>query len=213
MRRRARPNEHLSGSGAVKLIANIIVNITVFVALAFGGGLATAWYMIEAGSPFSIRSFGPWTAWTSAGRPEADPYTRAHVFRNGLLPLSTTLEVSFRAKLDSSGSRLTSSCDYTLEMADLAPAWWNLAVFDGQGRLISNPAERYAFSSSSAARQPDGRTVVSVSRDARPGNWLPSGRASRIVLVFTVQDAATATTVHDEGIMRSLPEIKRERCR
>lgn len=197
----------------MKLIANIIINIAVFVALAFGGGLATAWYMIEAGSPFSIRSFGPWTAWTSAGRPEADPYTRAHVFRNGLLPLSTTLEVSFRAKLDSSGSRLTSSCDYILEMADLSPAWWNLAVFDGQGRLISNPAERYAFSSSSAARQPDGRTIVSVSRDARPGNWLPSGRASRIVLVFTVQDAATATTVHDEGIMRSLPEIKRERCR
>jgi hypothetical protein len=197
----------------VKLLANIIINIAVFVALAFGGGLATAWYMVEAGSPFSTRSFGPWTAWTSAGRPEADPYTRAHVFRNGLLPLSTTLEVSFRAKLDSSGSRLTSSCDYTLEMADLAPAWWNLAVFDGQGRLISNPAERYAFSSSSAARQPDGRTIVSVSRDARPGNWLPSGRASRIVLVFTVQDAAIATTVHDEGIMRSLPEIKRERCR
>ncbi len=197
----------------MKLIANIIINIAVFVALAFGGGLATAWYMIEAGSPFSIRSFGPWTAWTSAGRPEADPYTRAHVFRNGLLPLSTTLEVSFRAKLDSSGSRLTSSCDSILEMADLSPAWWNLAVFDGHGRLISNPAERYAFSSSSAARQPDGRTIVSVSRDARPGNWLPSGRASRIVLVFTVQDAATATTVHDEGIMRSLPEIKRERCR
>jgi hypothetical protein len=197
----------------VKLLANLIVNVVVFLALAFGGGLATAWYMIEAGSPLSTRSFGPWTAWTSAGRPEADPYTRAHVFRNGLLPLSTTLEVAFRAKLDSTGSRLTSVCDYTLQIPDMAPAWWNLAVFDGQGRLISNPAERYAFSSSSAARQPDGRTVISVARDARPGNWLPSGRASRIVLVLTVQDAATAATIHDEGIMRSLPEIKREKCR
>lgn len=197
----------------MKLLANLAVNVLVFMALAFGGGLATAWYMIEAGSPLSTRSFGPWTAWTSAGRPEADPYTRAHVFRNGLLPLSTTLEVAFRAKFDSTGSRLTSACDYTLVMADIAPAWWNLAVFDGQGRLVPNPAERYAFSSTSAARQPDGRTVISVARDARPGNWLPSGRTNRIVLVLTLQDATMAASVHDEGIITALPEIKREGCR
>ena len=78
----------------------------VFAALAVGGGLGSAWYMIEAGSRLSTRTFGPWMTWTAAGRPDADPYTRAHTARNALLPLSSTLELTFRAKTDSSGRRL-----------------------------------------------------------------------------------------------------------
>jgi hypothetical protein len=197
----------------VSLLANLLLNAIVFAALAFGGGLATAWYMIEAGSRLSTRSFGPWITWTTAGRPEADPYTRAHVFRNGLLPLSTTLELTFRSKTDSRGARLSSNCDYTLLIEDMGTAWWNLAVFDGQGRLIPNPAERYAFNSTSAAPEAGGRIAVTVARDARPGNWLPSGRASRIVLVFTVQDAGLAAAVHDNGPPPAMPEIKRVSCR
>ena len=80
-----------------------------------------------------------------AGRPDADPYTRAHTARNGLLPVSSTLELTFRAKTDSRGGRLRSSCDYTIVLQDPEPAWWSLAVFDGQGRLIQNGAERHAF--------------------------------------------------------------------
>jgi hypothetical protein len=51
-----------------------------------------------------------------------------------------------------------------------------------------------------------------MARDARPGNWLPSGRSGRIVLVLTVQDAAFAASVHD-GAPRPLPEIQRATCR
>ena len=76
--------------------------------------------MIEAGSRLSTRTFGPWVTWTSAGRLEADPYTRAHIARNALLPLSSTLQVVFRAKTDSSGGRLTSTCDYALLMDELS---------------------------------------------------------------------------------------------
>jgi hypothetical protein len=197
----------------LSVLTNALLNIVVFAALGLGGGLGSAWYMIEAGSPLSTRSFGPWVAWTSAGRLEADPYTRAHTARNALLPLSSTLQVAFRAKTDSSGGRLTSTCDYALLIDDLSPAWWSLAVFDVQGRLIANSAERHAFNSATAMREPDGRALVTVARDARPGNWLPSGRGNRIVLVLTVQDQATASIVHEGGTPKALPEIQRTGCR
>lgn len=197
----------------MSLVTNALINLAVFAAVAFGGGLGTAWYMIEAGSRLSTRTFGPWTTWTAAGRPEADPYTRAHTARNGLLPVSSTLELTFRAKADSGGSRLTSTCDYIVVLQDTEPAWWSLAVFDGQGKLVQNGAERHAFNHQTAMREPDGRTAIVVARDARPGNWLPSGRSGRIVLVLTVQDAAFAAAVHDGAQAKSLPEIQRTACR
>jgi hypothetical protein len=190
-----------------------LLNLAVFLGVALGGGLGTAWYMIEAGSRLSTRTFGPWVTWASAGRPEADPYTRAHVARNALLPLSSTAELTFKAKTDSNGSRLTSSCDYAVVMEDFDPNWWDLAVYDLQGRLIANAADRHAFNSSTAMRGVDGRTTIVLARDARPGNWLPSGRGNRVVLVLSVLDASWGNAVYDGGTPRSMPEIVRTGCR
>lgn len=195
------------------LIANILINFIVFGVLAVGGGLGTAWYMVEAGSRLSTKSFGPWLAWTGAGRPDADPYTRAHMARNALLPISSTLEVSYRAKVDSEGGRLNTSCDYAIVMETLDGAWWNLAVFDGQGKVIQNPAERYAFSSDNVMREPDGRAVITLARDARPGNWLPIGGGSRVTLILTVQHPATAAAVYEGGRAPQPPAIQRTACR
>jgi hypothetical protein len=190
-----------------------LLNLALFLGVSLGGGLATAWYMIEAGSRLSTRTFGPWVTWVAAGRPEADPYTRAHVARNGLLPLSSTAVLTFKAKTDSRGTQLSSACDYAVIMDDFDPTWWALAVYDGQGRLIANAADRYAFNSSTAMLRVDGGTVINLSRDARPGNWLPTGRSNRIVLILTVQDASWATAIHDGGNPRSMPQIVRSACR
>jgi hypothetical protein len=195
------------------MLAKALTNLIVFAALAVIGGAGSAWYMIEAGSRLSTRSYGPWVTWTNAGRPDADPYTRAHTARNTLLPISSTFELTFRAKSDSSGQRLVSSCDYAVLFPEQEPAWWSLAVFDAGGRLIQNAAERHAFNTNSAMREPDGRVAIAVARGARSGNWLPSGRSSRIVLVLTVQDAAFASSVHDGGAARPMPEIQRTACR
>jgi hypothetical protein len=185
----------------------------VFAALAIGGGLGTAWYMIEAGSRLSTRTFGPWTTWAAAGRPDADPYTRAHTIRNGLLPISSTLELTYRARADNRGGRLNSGCEYAISFEPLDGSWWSLAAFDVQGKLIQNPAERHAFNSNTVMRDPDGRVVITLSRDARPGNWLPTGRSSRITLVLTVQDPGWAANVHEGGPGKSLPDIQRVVCR
>jgi hypothetical protein len=194
-------------------LKKVLLNLVLLLGVSLGGGLGSAWYMIEAGSRLSTRSFGPWVTWPTAGRPEADPYTRAHIARNAELPLASTAELTFRAKTDSRGAWLTSGCDYAIVMEEFDPAWWNLAVYDLQGRLIVNAAERHAFNRSTALRDLDGRTIVTLAPDARPGNWLPSGRGNRVVLVLTMQDANMANAVHDGGSLKAMPEIVRTGCR
>jgi hypothetical protein len=169
--------------------------------------------MIDTGSRLSTRTSGPWTAWVAAGRIDADPYTRAHTVWNALLPLSSTLEITYRAKTDSRGERLHAGCEYVVVLDAFDGAWWSLAAFDSQGRLIQNAAERYAFTSDSAMREPDGRAVVTLARDARPGNWLPTGSASRIHLVLTVQDSAYAAALHEGRPVKPLPALQRGTCR
>jgi hypothetical protein len=190
----------------------LIVNLAAIAVLGIGGGLGSAWYMVEAGSRLSTRSFGPWTTWLAAGRPDADPYTRAHTARNALLPITSTLELTFYAKTDGEGAQLQSACDYAVTVEGLEGAWWNLTAFDRRGGLIPNGADRYAFSSDSAMREPDGRAVIVVARDARPGNWLPVG-AGKITLVLTVQDAVRAAAAHTGGSIKGMPTIRKIGCR
>jgi hypothetical protein len=197
----------------VNLVGSFLINFGVFALVAFAGGVGSAWYMIESGSFLSTRTLGPWTTWTAAGRPDADPYTRARTSRNGILPVSSTLELSYLASTDSSGGRLHSACEYAIVMDDLDVAWWGIAAFDGRGGLIQNSAERYGFNSDTVMREPDGRAVITLARDARPGNWLPIGGGSRISVMLTVQDATWAASASDKGAPKALPPIQRIACR
>ena len=79
----------------MRQFGKLFVNLTAIAVLGIGGGLGSAWYMVEAGSRLTTRSYGPWSTWIAAGRPDADPYTRARVARNGLLPIASTLELTF----------------------------------------------------------------------------------------------------------------------
>ena len=193
--------------------STLLVNVAVFAAVAIGGGLSSAWYLIEAGSELSTRSFGPWTAWTAAGRPEADPYTRAHTVSNALLPIASTLELSYKARADSRGGKLSSSCDYAIVMESFDKAWWNLAAFDARGALIPNAAERFAYNSDTVMRETDGRAIITLARDARAGNWLPVGGVGRFILILTVQDAGLASAAYEGARSARLPAIERVACR
>ena len=196
----------------MRQFGHLIVNLLAIVVLGIGGGLGSAWYMVEAGSRLTTRSFGPWTTWIAAGRPDADPYTRARTARNGLLPIASTLELSFYAKTDSDGDQLQSACDYAVTVEGLEGAWWDLAAFDRRGGVIPNGADRFTFSSDTAMREPDGRAVIVLARDARPGNWLPVG-AGKVTLALTVQDAVLAAAVYAAGPIKPLPTIRKLGCR
>ena len=86
-------------------------------------------------------------------------------------------------------------------------------MFDDRGELIANPAQRYAFTSQSIALHPDGSFLVALARDARPGNWLPTGGAGHLALVFTTLDASAPLLAKPTEDRKPLPEIRRVQCR
>ena len=159
---------------AIASVVNFVMRGAVFLGIAVLGGFGSAWVMIHSGSQLTAATAGPWVTWTAAGRMDADPYTRAHTVRLGLLPLNSTLALTYQAQTDADGQRIHSSCVYTVDASALDAEWWSLAVFDERGGLIRNSANRYAFNSSTVLRDIDGGVRIVVAREARPGNWLPS---------------------------------------
>ncbi len=188
----------------------MIANVIMFLLIAIGGGLGSSWYMIERGSPLTTLAAGPWTAWTTAGRADADPYTRAHFIRRGMLPVSSALALTFEALSDSEGQRLHSSCEYAIEGEEPRVRFWSISVFNEHGTLIPNAAERYAYNSATLLRSPGGRLGVSLARTARPGNWLPTTGAGRISLVMTLEGDGTTAPAQDGW---QPPTIRRVSCR
>lgn len=187
----------------------VVAALTIAVAL----GVQTSRILITHGSPVSTMTYGPWTYWVSAGRADADPYTRAHIMKGGALRLSSDTAGIFEANSDTQGSYLHSSCDYVLEGPYANGQWWSIAVFDSAGALINNDAQRYAFTSDNIAANPDGSYIVTLGRDARPGNWLPTGGAGRLVVVFTLLDPPNGLSDEQRAERyKLLPEIRRENC-
>ena len=201
-----------------KLKKRLIVFMTyttdwaLFIGVVLILGLGSSWYMIERGSSLTTLTVGPWVSWTAAGRTDADPYTRAHEARLGILPLSTEVAQTFIARVDGEGRTLHSSCDYVIEGVEDSAFWWSLTVFDANGRLIPNVLGRYGFTSDTMAINPNGTYAARLSRDAHPGNWLPIGGAGRLAIAFTVLDLDTRTIAQDGEVERLIPTITRKGC-
>jgi hypothetical protein len=197
----------------IAILFGVLGDWAAFIGTVLILGLGSSWYMIDIGTPLTTERQGPWVSWTSAGRADADPYTRAHIARFGTLQLSAEMTLTYVANSDSEGRRLHSSCDYSVEGREPGMSWWSLTVFDDRGELIANPADRYDFTSQSIALRPDGTFAVTLARDARPGNWLPTGGAGRLALVFTTLDATTPLLTKSSEDHKPLPEIRRIQCR
>jgi hypothetical protein len=191
-----------------------LVNLLVCLGIAIAGGLGSAIYMIASGSPLTTRQVGPWQVWKDAGRVEADPYTRAHFATSGRLPTGSRNALYFLASRDSTGSNLAANCDYTISGSGPDAQWWSLSAYTRAGQLFANAAERYAYSSATVMRSADGSYAITVSRDARAGNWLPVNGAEPVRLMLSVygleSDGSRKVAGRDQA---GLPVIRRGACR
>ena len=188
-----------------------LIDIAIAVVIAAALGLATAWYAVDRASLFGSMEVGPWTAWPSAGSPDADPYAIARLARSGEVPLGAGEGLAFTARNDSVGEPLAGNCTYRLDGQTPAARLWTLTAYDGEGRLMANAARRAGFHSREILRRPDGSFVVSVSPDVQPGNWLPVATSGPFRLVFNLYD--TPLTTGGEVSDRMMPSIVREGCR
>jgi hypothetical protein len=212
-RRPSRTPALMRAARDVAALLTRMIGTALAIALVFTSGLWSSRAMINRGSLLSTDTYGSWHHWRVEGRRDADPYSRAHLSGSGMLRISSDSAGVFDASVDSQGARLHSSCDYVIEGANMGSLWWSLSVFDSRGDLISNDANRYTFTSDTAVLNPDGTFIVTLGRDARPGNWLPTGGAGRLILNFTILDPATGLS-NDARTERNklLPGIRREGC-
>jgi hypothetical protein len=199
---------------ASRAVVNAIVNTAIFLLLAVVGGVTSSLSMVDKGSTLTTRISGPWVTWIASGRPDADPYTRAHFARQGGIPESSTVTQTWQARTDADGQTLHSACEYVIEGEALEAGWWSMAIYDERGWLIQNAAERHAYNAQTIALDQNGGYVVTLARDARPGNWLPTGGAGRLALVLTrpaLKPGASSADI--AASLKTLPSIRRVTCR
>ena len=199
--------------GADHSMRSLVYFVATFV-VALILGIGSAWYMIERGSPLTTMKVGPWDGWISAGNPNSDYYTRAHVARSGRLPLTSTVARYFVARSDSGGSALTADCTYLITGRPLNARWWSIALYDEYGGLIANPSDRYSFNSEELLRHADGSYRVNLARGARPENWLPSGAADQRLMLMLRIYSPRETDATGIGLIPGdrLPKIERQSC-
>ncbi|MEG6510110.1 DUF1214 domain-containing protein [Methyloligella sp. 2.7D] len=193
----------------------MLLGIAAFlVALALGIG--SALLVIRHGVPYATEHAGPWMSWPSEGHPDADLYTRAYLAKSGRLPVTSTTVRYFSADADNQGSPLTSDCEYLLVGQPLQARWWSLALYDGEGRPIANPSDRYSFNSEEVLRRTDGSYRMILAQNARPENWLPTGAdpGRDLTLLLRIYEP---TETDERGIgaidTERLPTIERTVCR
>lgn len=198
---------------ALIALVSLVTRFAMFLAIVVLGGFGSAWVMVHSGSPVSTASEGPWVTWPQSGRPDADPYTRAHTASLGLLPLNASMALTYHARTDEAGVRIHSSCDYEVDLEPTDAAWWSFTVFDDAGAAIPNAAERYAFNAATVVRDADGGSTIVLARDARAGNWLPTRGAGNLTLAFTVQDSRWSQRSLDKTTQnKGLPVIRKTTC-
>jgi hypothetical protein len=183
----------------------------LFAAIALVLGLGSAWRAVSHGFFATSNRYGPWVFWYKAGTADADPYTAAHLARQGVLPVTAASALVFSATRDSAGSRLSGSCTYEVRGSAVPAIWWNISAFKTGGEVIPNKTGRSGFSSGNILLAADGSFIVRVSPEVQAGNWIPSAAGHRIVLQFSILRPFNADNLLKSGA-EILPEITLTEC-
>ncbi|QXX73502.1 hypothetical protein MHY1_00298 [Methylovirgula sp. HY1] len=174
-------------------------------------GLAATYYILGAGMRFDEVKAGPWTRWSKSGAMDIDPYAHAMLARSGEMPLGSAEGSSFFAWTDNAGAALRGRCDYVLSGSVPSTRYWTLSLYSPTGAIIDNLDKRFGFTSAEILRAADGSFEITISREARPGNWLQVGNVAHFALVLRLYD-----TLVDFGLSntapKALPQIVKGHC-
>ena len=188
----------------MRLLLGLLFALTI----AATSGLGATWFAVTHAAAFGPIRVGAWKAWPKTGTPDIDPYARATMARNGDLPVASGDGIAFFARTDDTGRLLDGRCETVLAGITPAARFWTLTLYDPDGRLIANAANRYGFTSQEVTRKADGQFEIVVAPRARAGNWLPTGGADHIVLALRLYDTpvGAVTRLGREALMPSISE-------
>lgn len=187
----------------------LLVLLTLVVAVL--GGAASVWYVLLPEEGIGSVAVGGWAAQPLMGTPDADPYTKARIARQGVLALGRAEGMPFIALTDSAGTPLRAECEYTVEGKVPPSRFWTLFPVDRSMRsLASDPTRRAAISSLELVRAADDAVTIAVGPRPRPGNWMAVRAEGPMAFVLTLYDAPIAGNADFAGL--EMPQVIRMRC-
>lgn len=190
-----------------------IATIAITLFLALGGGTWLTYRSVTQVEGFGGINIGAWTAFPNFGTPNADPYAKARIARNGSLALGAAEGIRFFAEKDSDGRDLLFGCDYLFKGPAPAARLWTLyASSNDEVPLPSEEGWPSVLHSRQVMRFDAGSLEIHIAPSARPGNWLAvkSARPGAYHLILSLYDTPVATNT---GLVdMQFPEIVRGSC-
>ena len=180
------------------------------IALGLVGGAAYAVHQVRGGLSDGMVEIGPWQTGKSFGTVDASALTRAKVALGGLLALPSREAMYFTAQKDSDGRALDGRCTYTVRGGKLDGRWWSVTLYEGEGWLVKNAANRWSVAGNAPTRDAQGNWSFTVSPNPTEGVWLPTGGTPHFDL--------TLRTYHPRGALLNdpanakLPIVTRKAC-
>lgn len=180
------------------------------IAIGLATGLGSAWYMVGEGWLLRTNVFNEWAAWTIGTNVDADPYTRAVLARTGQVPLAPGEGTAFFASRDSAGRPIRGGCEY--EIAGRVPPvrLWTLSLIDPSGDLPANRIGRTVLRSDETLKDETGAFTITLSPEARSGNWFPMPDHGAYTLILRLYD--TPASLLSDLKDGALPRIERKGC-
>ena len=187
--------------------------LTTFLIICFAvlGGGASVWYTLNAKDGVGAVTIGRWTAFPDIGTPDADPYAKARIAREGVLALGRAEGLTFTAQRDAAGDRLRRECSYVIEGPVPPARFWTLYAADANDAIIeSNKLRPAALHSYQLLRRPDNSVAITVEANPSPGNWLALSGSGPMSFVLTFYDTPIASSTGVSDI--ELPDIINAGC-
>lgn len=185
--------------------------IAVALTIAFGGGILSAMWALQASAGFGAIRLGVWQAFPEAQTASADPYARSHRAKAGRLLYGSAEGLVFTATEDEQGRRLNANCTYRLHGRTPTARTWTLYAANAAGRRLPAAASRpSSFNARTVLRQQDGSFDIVISTAPQPGNWLALPQAGSFSLVLTLLDTPVAGSSGLIGL--NMPELERIGC-
>lgn len=185
--------------------------IAVALLVAFGGGILSTLYALDATIGFGAIKLGAWEAFPEAQLADADPYAKSHRARAGRLLYGGAEGLAFTASVDEKGQRLDAACRYRLSGQTPPGRLWTLFAASLDGRpLLPGPDLPPGLNSWTVLRDADSSFRVAIAHTAQPDNWiaLPAGGLFRLTL--TLLDTPTAGS---SGLIDlAMPHVEKIGC-
>lgn len=183
----------------------------ICIALGLIGGAGYAVNQVRVGMADEKVTSGAWTTSASFGSADATALSRAKIALGGILALPAKEAMYFTATKDRDGRRLDGNCTYFVSGGPLPGRWWSVTLYEGDGWLVKNAANRWSIPSHAAVQAENGMWSFTASPDEQPAAWLPTGKAKSFDMTLRLYHPSADTIARPEKA--PMPTIKRQKCR